>query len=317
VAFDRIELSVGDSDHQKTDVPPSGPDAAHKHCHTVADLMNGCAHAQRMLTSNQFRRPIALIIPGTSRETPAAVITMNAGGIASCMRDARLLRTSASVEAVKLANPPPLVPSVAAGARTPWDELSNFLFSHGALSSSFMGSRLDPHRLPLGMMWRSAQLTTHHSLSSFSVALVSRSFSATAAATASKPRAGGQQREQALVVVESPSKATTIRKYLGPGFSVLASYGHVRDLAPKPGSVQPEADWAMTWAVPNRAQRCLAAIKSALKGKDVLVLASDPDREGEAIAWHLEETLRESGALGNTKVSQMTLAEQCCQQNFC
>jgi hypothetical protein len=157
---------------------------------------------------------------------------------------------------------------------------------------------------------KSAQFTTRHSLSSFWMALVSRSFSAIAAATASKPRGGGQQREQALVVVESPSKATTIRKYLGPGFSVLASHGHVRDLAPKPGSVQPEADWAMTWAVPSRAQRCLAAIKSALKGKNVLVLASDPDREGEAIAWHLEETLRESGALWKTKVSQTTLAEQ-------
>lgn len=167
------------------------------------------------------------------------------------------------------------------------------------------------------MMWQSGQFTTHHSLSSFSKALVSRSFSATAAATATKPRGSGQQRGQALVVVESPSKATTIRKYLGPDFSVLASYGHVRDLAPKPGSVQPEADWAMTWAVPSRAQRCLAAIKSALKGKDLLVLASDPDREGEAIAWHLEETLRESGALGNTKVSQRTWAEQCRHQNIC
>lgn len=97
---------------------------------------------------------------------------------------------------------------------------------------------------------------------------------------------------------------------MGPEYAVLASYGHVRDLAPTPGSVQPDNEWAMTWAVPVKANKCLAAIRAALRGKRLLVLASDPDREGEAIAWHLQETLREAGALDNTQVSAQALTAE-------
>ena len=103
-----------------------------------------------------------------------------------------------------------------------------------------------------------------------------------------------------LVVVESPSKAATISKYLGQGYTVLASYGHVRDLQPKAGAVQPERDWALAWDLLPRAQPRVAAIQEALLpagGVTRLVLATDPDREGEAIAWHLLEVLREKGAL--------------------
>ena len=95
----------------------------------------------------------------------------------------------------------------------------------------------------------------------------------------------------AVVVVESPAKAKTINKYLGPGYTVLASYGHVRDLPPKDGSVDPDHDFAMRWEVDAAAPKHLRAIAEALKDDRKLILATDPDREGEAISWHLLEAL--------------------------
>jgi len=100
-----------------------------------------------------------------------------------------------------------------------------------------------------------------------------------------------------LVVVESPAKAKTIEKYLGPGHRVLASFGHVRDLPAKDGSVDPERDFAMEWQVsPDRAKQ-LRAITDSAKEADTLILATDPDREGEAISWHLAEVLKNRKAL--------------------
>jgi DNA topoisomerase-1 len=100
-----------------------------------------------------------------------------------------------------------------------------------------------------------------------------------------------------LVVVESPAKAKTIEKYLGPGHRVLASFGHVRDLPPKDGSVDPDAEFAMQWQVsPDRAKQ-LKAITDEARDADTLILATDPDREGEAISWHVQEVLRQKKAL--------------------
>src|ERR1700722_14978580 len=104
-----------------------------------------------------------------------------------------------------------------------------------------------------------------------------------------------------VVVVESPSKAKTIEKYLGKDYTVLASYGHVRDLVAKDGSVKPEKEFAMTWQVDERAEKHINAIAKALKGAENLYLATDPDREGEAISWHIQEILTERGALKNVK----------------
>src|SRR5690606_30043231 len=100
-----------------------------------------------------------------------------------------------------------------------------------------------------------------------------------------------------VVVVESPAKAKTINKYLGSGYKVLASYGHVRDLPSKDGSVQPDDDFAMTWDVEPKAAKRLSAIAAALKGGDRLILATDPDREGEAISWHVLEVLNKKRVL--------------------
>jgi DNA topoisomerase-1 len=105
-------------------------------------------------------------------------------------------------------------------------------------------------------------------------------------------RPGGIEVPMAVVVVESPAKAKTITRYLGPGYTVLASYGHVRDLPAKDGSVDPEAGFAMTWEIAPDSRRHLRAIAEALKSDDALVLATDPDREGEAISWHLAEALK-------------------------
>jgi DNA topoisomerase-1 len=100
-----------------------------------------------------------------------------------------------------------------------------------------------------------------------------------------------------LVVVESPAKAKTIEKYLGSGHKVLASYGHVRDLPPKDGSVDPDEHFAMQWQVsPDRAKQ-LRAITDEARKADTLILATDPDREGEAISWHVQEVLRQKKAL--------------------
>jgi DNA topoisomerase-1 len=100
-----------------------------------------------------------------------------------------------------------------------------------------------------------------------------------------------------LVVVESPAKAKTIEKYLGPGYRVLASYGHVRDLPPKDGSVDPDDGFAMTWETYADKARQLKAIADEAKGADSLILATDPDREGEAISWHVQEVLAKKKAL--------------------
>ena len=100
-----------------------------------------------------------------------------------------------------------------------------------------------------------------------------------------------------LVVVESPAKAKTIEKYLGSGHRVLASFGHVRDLPPKDGSVDPDQAFQMLWQVsPDRAKQ-LKAITDEAKKADALILATDPDREGEAISWHVQEVLRQKKAL--------------------
>ena len=101
----------------------------------------------------------------------------------------------------------------------------------------------------------------------------------------------------AVVVVESPAKAKTINAYLGKDYKVLASYGHVRDLPPKDGSVDPDNKFEMLWEVAASSKKHVAAIADALKGDDTLILATDPDREGEAISWHLEEALRKRRAI--------------------
>jgi DNA topoisomerase-1 len=100
-----------------------------------------------------------------------------------------------------------------------------------------------------------------------------------------------------LVIVESPAKARTIKKYLGKDYEVLASYGHVRDLVPKEGAVDPDNEFAMTYRLIERNEKHLEAISRALKKSSALILATDPDREGEAIAWHLHEILKERGEL--------------------
>ena len=108
-----------------------------------------------------------------------------------------------------------------------------------------------------------------------------------------------------VVVVESPAKAKTINKYLGKDFRVLASYGHVRDLPAKDGSVRPEEDFAMSWDVDGKSAKRVNEIASALKESSKLILATDPDREGEAISWHVLEILRKKGALKDKAVERV------------
>ena len=112
-----------------------------------------------------------------------------------------------------------------------------------------------------------------------------------------------------LVIVESPAKAKTIEKYLGKDFHVLASYGHVRDLIPKEGAVDPNNDFAMKYEVIERNQRHVQAISKALKLADTLYLATDPDREGEAISWHLYELLKEKKLLKDKPVHRVVFHE--------
>ncbi|MEQ8403123.1 MAG: type I DNA topoisomerase [Roseitalea porphyridii] len=108
-----------------------------------------------------------------------------------------------------------------------------------------------------------------------------------------------------VVVVESPAKAKTINKYLGSGYKVLASFGHVRDLPPKDGSVKPEDDFAMSWQVDTASNKRLNEIASAVKSADGLILATDPDREGEAISWHVLEVLNKKKALKDKPVKRV------------
>ncbi|MBW8304542.1 MAG: type I DNA topoisomerase [Brevundimonas sp.] len=109
-----------------------------------------------------------------------------------------------------------------------------------------------------------------------------------------------------LVVVESPAKAKTINKYLGPDFTVLASYGHVRDLPSKDGSVLPDDDFAMSWEVDAKASKRLSEIAEVAKRSDRVILATDPDREGEAISWHVLEILTKKKVLKDTHVERVT-----------
>ena len=112
-----------------------------------------------------------------------------------------------------------------------------------------------------------------------------------------------------LVIVESPAKAKTIKKYLGKGFEVLASYGHVRDLVPKEGAVDTEHDFTMKYALIERNEKHVDAIAKALKKAGALYLATDPDREGEAISWHLHEILKDRGALKDKEVHRVVFHE--------
>ena len=109
-----------------------------------------------------------------------------------------------------------------------------------------------------------------------------------------------------VLVVESPAKAKTIGKYLGPGYTVLASYGHVRDLPPKDGSVRPDEDFAMDWEVDGQSQKRIQAIAQAVTKGGKLYLATDPDREGEAISWHVLDILNKKKALAGVDVKRVT-----------
>ncbi|EKV32667.1 DNA topoisomerase I [Caenispirillum salinarum AK4] len=109
-----------------------------------------------------------------------------------------------------------------------------------------------------------------------------------------------------LVIVESPAKAKTINKYLGSDFQVLASYGHIRDLPAKDGSVRPDEDFAMDWTVDGKSERHIKEIVSAARTADTVFLATDPDREGEAISWHVLEELRRRRVLKDTDVKRVT-----------
>src|SRR5580698_962673 len=112
-----------------------------------------------------------------------------------------------------------------------------------------------------------------------------------------------------LVIVESPAKARTIKKYLGKDFEVLASYGHVRDLVPKEGAVDTEHGFAMRYQPLEKNERHVEAISKALRKAKALYLATDPDREGEAIAWHLLEMLKERGEIGKRAVHRVAFYE--------
>ena len=112
-----------------------------------------------------------------------------------------------------------------------------------------------------------------------------------------------------LVIVESPAKAKTINKYLGSDYNVLASYGHIRDLPAKKGSVDPEQDFMMTWEQSPSSTKPFREIKEALKKSDELILATDPDREGEAISWHVWRMLDEQKVLKDKTVHRVVFNE--------
>ena len=112
-----------------------------------------------------------------------------------------------------------------------------------------------------------------------------------------------------VVVVESPAKAKTINKYLGSDYVVLASYGHIRDLPAKDGSVRPDEDFSMDWATDPKSDKHIKDIASAMKGADALILATDPDREGEAISWHVRKVLEDKKALKGIDVKRVVFNE--------
>ena len=112
-----------------------------------------------------------------------------------------------------------------------------------------------------------------------------------------------------VVIVESPAKAKTINKYLGSDYKVLASMGHVRDLPSKNGSVDPDKGYEMLWEESAQSKKHMAEIKKALKTADTLYLATDPDREGEAISWHIHDMFVEKGLLKTKNVLRVTFNE--------
>src|SRR5919204_3569372 len=112
-----------------------------------------------------------------------------------------------------------------------------------------------------------------------------------------------------VVIVESPAKAKTINKYLGDDYKVVASYGHVRDLPAKDGSVLPDADFAMSWEVDGKSEKHVKTILQAVRNADRLFLATDPDREGEAISWHVREVLKSRRALKDLDVKRVVFNE--------
>ena len=112
-----------------------------------------------------------------------------------------------------------------------------------------------------------------------------------------------------LVIVESPAKAKTINKYLGSNYTVLASYGHIRDLPSKNGSVNPDEKFKMIWEVDSFSKKYLKDITEAAKKSDKIILATDPDREGEAIAWHVREYLEEKKLLRDKKIERVVFNE--------
>src|SRR5882672_10819605 len=112
-----------------------------------------------------------------------------------------------------------------------------------------------------------------------------------------------------VVIVESPAKAKTINKYLGRDYKVVASYGHVRDLPAKDGSVRPDDDFDLSWEVDGRSEKHVKAMAEAVRGADRLFLATDPDREGEAISWHVREILKARRALKDVDVKRVVFNE--------
>ena len=112
-----------------------------------------------------------------------------------------------------------------------------------------------------------------------------------------------------VVVVESPSKAKSINKYLGSSFKVLASIGHIRDLSAKNDAINTDDNFKMTWEVSDRGKKVIKDIADAAKNSENLYLATDPDREGEAIAWHVENMLRDNPKLQNVNIQRITFNE--------
>lgn len=112
-----------------------------------------------------------------------------------------------------------------------------------------------------------------------------------------------------VVIVESPAKAKTINKYLGNGYSVIASFGHIRDLPAKDGSVRPDEDFAMDWAIDARDEKHIRDIAALVAKADTVYLATDPDREGEAIAWHIAQELQKRGKLKGKKLKRVVFNE--------
>ena len=119
-----------------------------------------------------------------------------------------------------------------------------------------------------------------------------------------------------LVIVESPAKAKTINKYLGDNYTVLASYGHIRDLPSKNGSVDPEQNFKMEWEVDSFSKKYLKEITDAAKDSSKIILATDPDREGEAIAWHVKEYLNEKKLLKDKEVEELFIAKTATPFSF-